>query len=123
MQRSGVTPDDADRVAEESHELPERTIVCDGVGLPTGCFDCGDQIFLPRTMVQDATHSESVPDFVAERAVAIRGPALRAPAACRAQHDVPFNPKTSQELQHEHFLNRGDCESDRGHTVTSARAE
>ncbi len=103
--------------------MAERAIVCDGVGFPAGYFDSGDQIFLPRAMVENATNSKSIPDFAAERAVAIRRPAFRAPAARGTQYDIPFNGKTSQELQHENFLNRRDGESDRSHTVSSAHMQ
>src|SRR5260370_3571065 len=106
MQRPRITTDDADGIAQKSHELTERTIVCDGVSFTTGQFYCRDQIVFTGAIIQNATQAEASTDFLAENAVAFRRPAFRAPAASGAQYDVLLNAKASQELQHEHFLNR-----------------
>src|SRR5258708_25582570 len=112
MQRPRITTDDADRIAQKSHELIERTIVCDGVSFTTGQFDRRDQTIFTGAIIQNATQSEATTDFLAEGAVAFRRPAFRAPAARGAQDDVLLNGKASQELQHEHFLNRRHRERD-----------
>src|SRR6266581_105318 len=122
MQRPGITSDDADRVAQKSHELAECTIVSDGVGCPTGGFDHGDYTFFTGAIIQNATQSERAVDFLAESAVAIRRPAFRAPAPGGAQYDVPFDSHASQELQDKHFLNRRHREDDGRHAVASTCA-
>src|SRR2546429_9645810 len=58
-------------------------------------------------------------DFLAERAVTIRRPAFRAPAASGAQYDVSFNGKTSQELQNEDLLSRRHREDNGRHAGSS----
>jgi hypothetical protein len=51
MQRTGIAADDAARVAQKSHELAERTIVSDGVSIPTGRFDGSKQILFTGAII------------------------------------------------------------------------
>src|SRR5260370_39495306 len=97
-------------------------IVGDGVSFSTGRFDRRDQVIFTGAIIQNATQTESAMDFLTQRAVAIRRPTFRAPAASRAEYDVPFNGKSSQELQDKPFLNRRHRESDRRHAAASACA-
>src|SRR5437763_16436922 len=90
MQWAGVTPDDAGRIAEKSHELSEGPIVSDGVSLATRRFDRGGEVLFTRAIVQYATQSQSVSHSLAQRTVAIRRPALReiGRASCREGCEV-----------------------------------
>src|SRR5260370_42659380 len=97
-------------------------MLSDGIGLPAGRLHGSGQLFFPGAIIHDATQSERATDFLAELAVAIRRPAFRAPASSRAQDDVPFDSKTSQELQHENFLNRRHSESHGRYAIASACA-
>ena len=119
MKRASVSADDADRVAQESHELAEFSIVNEGLRIAASSFHGGGERIFAGTVVDDAGNSKVVADFLAELAKAISGPAFGAPAATGAEDNVTSGAIVGQLFPNESLVgnrnskrdtrNRGGC--------------
>jgi hypothetical protein len=88
MKRACVSTDDADCVAQKSHELAEFSIVDEGLRIAAGGFDSGGEGIFAGTVVYDTANSKGGVDFLAELTETIGGPTLGAPSTAGTEDDV-----------------------------------
>ena len=88
MQGPGVAANNAKCIAQENHQLLKGSVACKGSGFSASRFDGCDAALLTRTLIQNTAQSQVGVNLLAERAVALGGPALRTPSSGRTQHDV-----------------------------------
>ena len=123
MKRARVSTDDADGVAQESHELAEFSIVNEGLRIAAGSFDGRDERVFAGTIVDDAANSQRGADFLAQLAKAVSGPAFGAPAAAGAEDDVTRRAILGQLFADESLVGSRDSEKDIRHCHGCAGAE
>ncbi len=76
MQRAGIAADDAGRVAQQSHQWAELSIVGDRIGVATVIADGECKIILAGAVIHHAAQAKGCLEYFAEFAEAFGRPAF-----------------------------------------------
>ncbi len=88
MERARIAADDAAGILQKSHQLTEFSVVNEWLGIAAGCFHRRGEGVFPGAVVDDATNSQAIANFLAEEAKTVGGPAFRTPTSTGAEDDV-----------------------------------
>src|SRR5260370_1558551 len=100
MERTRVPTDDAECVAQKSHQLAEFAVVQERRRIAARCTNRSGQIVLAGAVVYDAAQTERLSQPATQFPQALRRPAFRPPATTRTQHNQPLNTSPTQISSH-----------------------
>src|SRR5260370_25155556 len=100
MERTRVPTDDAECVAQKSHQLAEFAVVHELRRIAARCTNSSAPIVLAGAVVYDAAQTERLSQSAAQFPKVLRRPAFRPPATTRTQHDASVNTSPTQISSH-----------------------
>src|SRR6266436_130765 len=100
MKRTRVPTDDAECVAQKSHQLAEFAVVQERRRIAARCTNRSGQIILPGAVVYDTAQTDRLSQPATQFPEALRRPAFRPPATTRTQNDVSVNTSPTQISSH-----------------------
>jgi len=123
VQRAGIAADDARRVAQESHQWTEWTIVRHWVCVAAAFADGEGEIVFAGAIVHNAANAERFSNHAAEVAEALRRPAFRTPAAAGAQDDVAIEAERLEMIANAAVVLLRNTQIEWSDGITRSRAE
>ncbi len=114
VQGTGVTADNAHRVAQQSHQRAELAVVQQRISIATSGAHRGCQVVFPGTVVYDAAQAQSVAQLHAKRTKSLSRPALRAPTTPRTQDNIATNARILQLRAHPQLRRFGGMRRENG---------